>query len=234
MALYITSDLNASGTLSVGGSTINFTVTANQVTTLRLTNATIPSNSLAYNGQTVGIGANKGIHIVTDTPVVVYSHILNAARSGSTLVLPTQVLGREYYVSSYASSGNLTPRSSEFAVVATLDNTTVEITPKQADANNTYPANIPFQVTLNKGDVFQFQSANGGDLTGSFIKSIAVAGQPCKPIAIFSGSTWTAMGCAGAGSGDNLYQQLFPLVSWGNIISPLRSNFVPMIFFVSW
>ena len=224
MALYITSDLNASGTLSVGGSTINFTVTANQVTTLRLTNATIPSNSLAYNGQTIGIGTNKGIHIVTDTPVVVYSHILNAARSGSTLVLPTKVLGREYYVSSYASSGNLTPRSSEFAVVATLDNTTVEITPKQADANNTYPANIPFQVTLNKGDVFQFQSANGGDLTGSFIKSIAVAGQPCKPIAIFSGSTWTAMGCAGAGSGDNLYQQLFPLVSWGQyyITAPFK------------
>ena len=33
MALYITSDQNATGTLSVGGSTINFTVTANQVTT---------------------------------------------------------------------------------------------------------------------------------------------------------------------------------------------------------
>lgn len=89
MALYITADLNASGTFSVGGSTINFTVTANQVTTLRLTNATIPSNSLAYNGQTVGIGTNKGIHIVTETPVVVYSHNLKATRSGSTYVLPT-------------------------------------------------------------------------------------------------------------------------------------------------
>jgi len=101
MALYITSDQNASGTLSVAGNTINFTVTANQVTTLRLTNATTPSNTVAYNGQTAAIGTNKGIHIVTDKDVVVYSHILNAARAGSKLVLPTKVLGREYYVSFY-------------------------------------------------------------------------------------------------------------------------------------
>src|ERR1044072_8491690 len=83
MAIYITSDKNASGTLSVAGSTISFSVTANQVTTLRLTNTSTPSNALAYNSQTTGTGTNKGIHIVTDNPVVVYAHILNAARSGS-------------------------------------------------------------------------------------------------------------------------------------------------------
>ena len=129
MALYITSDKNASGTLSVGGSSLNFTVTANQVTTLRITNATTPNNSLAYNGQTVGIGINRGVRIVTDTPVVVYSHLLNAARSGSTLVLPTKVLGREYLVSTYASNptGTFLYRS-QFAVVATQDSTTIEIT----------------------------------------------------------------------------------------------------------
>ncbi|MEO7983246.1 MAG: PKD domain-containing protein, partial [Bacteroidota bacterium] len=214
MALYITSDQNATGTLSVGGSTLAFTVTANQVTTLRLTNATTPNNSLAYNGQTTGIGANKGVHIITDKDLVVYSHILNAARSGSTLVLPTKVLGREYYVSSYAANSGASSRS-EFAVVATIDNTTIEITPKLADAANTYPANTPFQVTLNKGDVFQYQSANNTDLTGSFVKSVATAGSPCKPIAVFSGSTFTPMGCASASTGDNLYQQLFPTASWG-------------------
>lgn len=103
MALYITSEFNASGTLSVGGSNLPFTVTANQVTTLRLTNTSTPSNTLAYNGQVTGIGVNKGIHIVSDTPIVVYAHILHAARSGSTLVLPTKVLGREYYVTNYPS-----------------------------------------------------------------------------------------------------------------------------------
>src|SRR5688572_21738801 len=69
MALYITSQFNATGTVSVAGNNIPFTVTANQVTTVRFTNATTPSNSVAYNGQVVGIGTNKGIHIVSDTPI---------------------------------------------------------------------------------------------------------------------------------------------------------------------
>jgi IgGFc binding protein len=120
MALYITSAFNATGTLSVNGSNLPFTVTANQITTLRLTNTSTPANSLAYNAQVTGIGTNKGIHIVADTPIVVYAHILNSARSGSTLVLPTKVLGREYYVSGYASNPGNNSRS-EFAVVATED-----------------------------------------------------------------------------------------------------------------
>src|SRR4026208_1209813 len=72
MALYITSDQNATGTVSVAGNTLNLTVTANQVTTVRFTNSSTPNNSVAYNGQIVGIGTNKGIHIVSDNPVVVY------------------------------------------------------------------------------------------------------------------------------------------------------------------
>ncbi len=235
MALYITSDVNATGTVTVAGNTINFTVTANQVTTVRLTNTSTPPNSVAYNGQVAGIGTNTGIHILSDNPVVVYSHILNAARSGSTLVLPTNVLGREYYVSSYRSNTNagMPSRRTEFAVVATQDNTTVEINATVPDGNNTYAANTPFQIILNKGDVFQYQSANDADVTGTYIKSIASAGSPCKPIAVFAGSTWTAMGCPipitggpNAGSGDNLYQQLFPLVSWGQqyITAPFISR----------
>lgn len=219
MALYITSDQNAIGTVSVGGNTINFAVTANQVTTVKFTSTSSPSNAIPYNAQTVGIGTNKGIHIISDKPIVVYAHILNSARSGSTLVLPTSVLGREYFVSSYksVSSTGGTLRRSEFAICATQDATTVEITPNVPDANNTYAANVPFQVHLNKGDVFQYQSANDNDLTGTRIQSIASAGSACKPIAVFSGSTWTGMGCANASSGDNLYQQLFPFASWGKL-----------------
>src|SRR5258705_8077225 len=80
MALYITSDQNATGTVSVAGNSIPFTVTANQVTTVRFTSTSTPSNSVAYNGQTTGIGTNKGIHIVSDHPIVLYSHILNSSR----------------------------------------------------------------------------------------------------------------------------------------------------------
>jgi gliding motility-associated-like protein len=213
MALYITSDQNASGTVAVNGSTIPFTVSANTVTTVQLTNSSSPSNAVAYNAQTEGIGVNKGIHITSDKAVAVYAHILNAARSGSTLVLPTNVLGKDYYVSSYKSVVTGATRRSQFDVIATIDNTTIQITPTGADATGVHPANVPFQVTLAKGDVYQFQS--DADLTGTSIKSVGTATGSCQPIAVFSGSTFTAMGCTGASSGDNLYQQLFPTAAWG-------------------
>ena len=215
MALYITSDQNATGVVDINGSTIPFNVTANQVTTVQLTNSSTPGNSLAYNGQVEGIGAKKGIHITADKPVAVYAHILNAARSGSTLVLPTNVLGKEYYVASYKSTTSATNRRSQFNVVATMDNTTVQITPTQADGNGSHPANVPFTITLSKGDVYQYQSDE--DLTGTYIKSIGSTGTSCQPIAVFSGSTFASMGCSSAGTGDNLYQQLFPFGSWGKV-----------------
>src|SRR5687768_14219778 len=56
MALYITSDVDASGTMEVNGVFKSFTVTANQVTTVQLTTSTIPSNTSAYNSQIEGIG----------------------------------------------------------------------------------------------------------------------------------------------------------------------------------
>lgn len=216
MALYITSDQNATGTVTINGSTIPFTVLANQVFPVQLTNSSTPSNALALNSQTEGIGLKKGIHILSDKPVAVYAHILNAARSGSTLVLPTNVLGKEYYVSSYKSTSSSAPNSirrSQFDIIGTTDNTTIQITPTQADANNTHPANVPFTITLSKGDVYQYQSEE--DLTGTHIKSIGTSGATCQPIAVFSGSTFTSMGCTNAGSGDNLYQQLFPFTAWG-------------------
>ncbi|HEY8690220.1 MAG TPA: PKD domain-containing protein [Chitinophagaceae bacterium] len=214
MALYITSDVNASGTVDVNGTTKSFSVTANQVTTVQLTTATSPSNTIAYNGQVEGISSKKGIHIISNNPVVVYSHILNQARSGSTLVLPTNVLGKEYYVSSYKSIGAGTGKRSEFDIVATEDNSTIEITPTNADASGIHTANTPYQITLsNKGDVYQYQSNE--DLTGTHIRSIGTLTGACQRIGVFSGSTWTAMGCNNAGSGDNLYQEMFPYSSWG-------------------
>lgn len=215
MALYLTSDVNATGRVEVNGSNISFSVTANQVTTIQFTASSTPNNSIVYNNQLEGIGTKKGIHIIADKPIVVYAHILNAARSGSTLVLPTNVLGKEYYASSYAPTSLTSADRSEFAVVATEDNTLVEITPTGPDPNGIRTPNVPFQITLSKGDVYQYQS--NYDLTGTHIKSIGTPTAPCQPIAVFSGSTRSALGCANPNSGDNLYQQLFPFASWGNL-----------------
>lgn len=218
MALYISSNVSTAGIVFVNGSSIPFTVTANQATVVQIFPTTYP----VINSQNEGIKAGAGIHIIANAPVVVYAHILNAARSGSSLILPTNTLGREYIATSFRSStnsgaGNPTgsPSGSQFTIVGVENSTTVEIIPSATDVGGVRPAGTPFTVTLNQGDVYQFRTTFDRDVTGTQIRSLATASSSCKPIAVFSGSSWTTMNCANASGGDNLFQQLMPVNSWG-------------------
>ena len=215
MSLYLTSSVNTTATVSVPGLGISntYNITANNVTI-----ATISKS--AYVGSSEAI-ENKGVQVVSEQPIVVYSHIYAAARSAATLVLPTKTLGREYIASSYTQ--DVTNQFSEFMVIGTEDNTVVEITPK-ATTRLGRPANVPFRVTLNKGQVYQVQSSI--DLTGSRIVSVSDNGPSCKKIAVFSGSSFAGIGCPNAGSKDNLYQQLYPLSTWGRnfVTAPFKTR----------
>lgn len=208
MALYISSSENTSGEVQLDNKTIPFTVAANQATTVQIS----PVNYNVYNSQADGTGIGKGIRVISQKPIVLYAHILNAARSGSTLVLPVTVLGKEYVSLNAFQATN--QGSSQITVVATEDNTTIELNLiRSSSGTPVRSANIPYQINLNKGDVYQVQSTL--DLTGSTIKSIGTSSSSCKPIAVFTGSSWTAFDCAGASGGDNLYQQVFPSKAWG-------------------
>lgn len=227
MGLYITSDINTTGTVKVGATTtLNFTVTANQVTRVFLGNSTgvDASNNDVYLNMADGTKSNAAIKINSNDPIVVYSHIIRSARSGASLIIPTQVLGNEYIAPSFRSvtvsqpgpgTGGAQGGIGQISVIATQANTTIEITPTAAGGSRA--AGVPFQVTLlAEGDVYQFQAASQADLSGTKIRSIASGGSGgCKPIAVFSSSTWSTFECAGASGGDNLYQQLFPTRSWG-------------------
>jgi len=218
MALYISSDISTTGIVFLNGSTIPFSVTANQATVVQIFPTTYP----VINSQNEGIKTGAGIHIVSNDPVVVYAHILNAARSGSSLILPTKTLGREYTAISFKSSGNSSaggtngsPSGSQFTIVGVENNTTVEITPSVTDVSGTRPAGLAYSVSLNQGDVYQFRTTYDKDVTGTQIRSLATSTTSCKPLAVFSGSSWTSMDCSNASGGDNLFQQLMPLNSWG-------------------
>lgn len=219
MALYISSDVNTSGSVNFLGNSIPFTVTANQASVVQI----FPSTYNIINAQNEGINPGKGINIVANDPVVVYAHVLNQARSGSTLVLPTNTLGREYIAASFRSStnsngsaaANSSPAGSQFTIVAVEDNTTVEIIPTAPDVGNTRAVNTAFNVTLNKGDVYQYRTTFSNDVTGTKIRSLATSAGSCKPIAVFSGSAWTTLDCTNASGGDNLFLQLFPKGAWG-------------------
>ena len=227
MALYISSDVSTTGTVFLAGRSIPFTVTANRASVVQIS----PSAYPVLNSQNEGIAPGNGIRIVSASPVVVYAHVLNAARSGSTLLFPTNTLGREYIVAAYNSvvdnptppgAINASPPGSQFTIVAVEDNTTVEIIPSATDVLNRRPAGVPFVIQLNQGDVYQFRSNFQDDVTGTKIRSLASPTSPCKPLAVFGGNAWAAFGCPGligsncqASGGDNLFTQMIPRAAWG-------------------
>ena len=213
LSLYLTSTVNTTATVSIPllGISNNYAITANNVTIVDVSSA-------AYVGTSEVIEA-KGIQVVSEHPIVVYAHIYSQNRSAATLVLPANTLGREYFATSYTP--DVSNQYAEFMVVGTEDNTTVEITPKAVTLSGK-AANEPFQISLNKGEVYQVQSAF--DLTGSKIVSVSNGEQTCKKIAVFSGNSFVGIGCTG--SRDNLYQQQYPLSTWGSnfVTAPFKTR----------
>lgn len=169
-----------------------------------------------------GIWKKKGIHIVSDVPIVAYAHIYGGVSSGATMLLPIETWGYSY--TSINSEQRDADRSySWMYVIAKDNNTRVRITPSAASRRGK-PANVPFTVDLMKGEIYQYvaesdcATGNGPELTGTTVKSIVGADGQCHPVAVFSGSSRTGgetLTC-GTGSGrDNDIQQNFPEHAWG-------------------
>lgn len=234
MVLYLTSDVNANVTVEIPsvGYTQNYTIVANQVTT------TLPfPKTGAQDARIADSGYfNRGIHIISDVPVVAYAHIYNSSISGAALLFPTNTLGQQYYCINYNQNSNQAFSNGFFFVVGTEDNTTVEITPSAANKNGKTP-NVPFNVTLNKGQIYCVMGTTTGnvgtDLTGSKIRSVNTGTSGCKRIAVYNGcgkisiGTTTPGGSATpSGSADNLFAQAFPSNAWGRryLTSPTTSQ----------
>lgn len=229
MVLYLTSDVNTSATVTVGGIGFSQTVSiiANAITTV-----SIPTSAhLKVEGK-----SDLGIHVTSLRPIIVYAHIYANSVSGATLVLPVNTLGKDYYSINYKQVSNSAGSVSYFFVVAVEDSTQVEITPSQ-NTQGGWLANTTHVVSLNKGEIYHVMgtyynvkvgnntNSAGVDLTGSRIKSISSNGT-CKKIAVFSGSSKISVNClnydlpaTGAtkspGSADNLFQQVYPTATWG-------------------
>jgi PKD repeat protein len=158
----------------------------------------------------------KAFHIVTDQPVSITAFNL----SDETKVYSTDSLGMEYYTMCYTpnfakgtfQSYGFDSKNSEFLIVATVDNTLINITPS-VTTDRGHSAGFMFPITLNQGEVYQVQSANlptldgQGDLTGSYIKSN-------NPVAVFSGSYSTSIP-TGVCCYNHLYEQMPPVNKWG-------------------
>ena len=235
LSLYISSDKNTSGHIVINGDSIRFVITAFTPQEFILPrNTTYVSGAESATDDVASIKKivlNKGIKVIVDVgkpSIVVYAHMYANARSAASIILPTSVLEKKYQVISYTQSPQPSSgaeagefRRSQFSVVAIEDNTVIRIQLRK----NGQVSGIPFDVELPKaGTIYSFQDSI--DLTGTSIESVSIDGTVCKKIAVFSGSSSVSIGNNGAGSVDPLYQQCYPINSWGlnYFITPYRGK----------
>lgn len=230
MVLYFTSDKDATVTVDIPaiGWTRTYTVTANQVTT----SALIPKAGSQDARITDEGKSNKGIHITSDVPIIAYAHVYNSSISGATLLFPVTTLGREYYSLNFTQISNDVNGYCYAYVIATEDDTNIEIILSANSFNNN--AGDTIKVNLNKGEIYNVfgrkvssvgNTHTGTDLTGTKIRSVATATSACKKIAVFSGSGKLSITCtANSGSADNYMQQSFPSTAWGKkyLLAPTK------------
>lgn len=195
LQLFITSDVDTSGTVEIPGLTWSqaFTVTANTTTTVN-----IPTSAML---SATGIH-NKGIHITAEDEVTVYG--LNQIRhtTDAYLALPIDVLNVKYFVLAYANTIVGTWDAEEFAIVAPYDTTTVEYT---------IPGQATQTITLDQGEAYQYlrTGADGHQITGTYIESD-------KPVAVFGGNKCTNIPWNQYVSYcDHIVEQISPLATWG-------------------
>ena len=241
MVLYFTSDQDADVTVEIPNTswTRTYKVIANQVTTSEV----IPKTGLE-DARITGEGKfDKSIHITSNVGIIAYTHIYNASVSGASLLFPVSTLGRDYYSVNYTQVSNSRYSYGYTYVIATEDNTNIEIIPSVNTFN--IPKGDTLRVTLNKGEIYNIfgrvvvpgtstnQRSTGEDLTGTRIRSIATSTSSCKRIAVFSGSGKLSINCTtnGAGSADNYIQQAFPSSAWGRKYLTVPTNKMPTNFY---
>lgn len=154
----------------------------------------------AKNGKTT----HKGLYVEANDDVMVVAKNSSGTSSDATVVIPLKSLGSEYYIMQYHILHKKYP--GQYLVVATEDSTEIEITNNYKSFEKR-PANTPYTVKLNKGDVHMVQAKK--DLTGSTVKE-----KNGKKIAVFCGTTCTYVPkyCQ---SCDHLYEQVPAINNWG-------------------
>lgn len=227
MVLYVTSTQTTNFKVEIPGAGWSYSgvVYANSV----VTTPPIPKNG-SQDARLVDEGKyNTGIHITSDKPIVAYAHIYNQNVSGATVLFPTNTLGIEYYSINYTQKSNEANSYSYFFVVATEDETVVEITPS-AVTKSGRPAGVPFQTSLKRGEIYNVMSLD--DLTGSKIRSISSGNSSCKKVAVFAGTGKIYISCnSGQNTADNIMQQSFPAAAWGKKYITTPTEGMPNNFF---
>lgn len=202
LQLFITSSFDASVTIDIEEIDYHTTIEVKSNTVIPIQ---IPAKAQLRALETA---ERLAVHITADTTISVYGLNSRYQTTDTFLGLPTTVLGTEYRAVGYTKLAS--DLLSAVSIVATEDETDVEITPTVTTTTGR-PPGVPFKVRLRKGDVYtvgaRWESIGTCDLTGTRI----VAN---KKISVFSGHN-----CAYVPSKveacNHLVEQLPPVTAWG-------------------
>ncbi len=153
---------------------------------------------------------SKGVHITSTSPIVVHGLSKVQYSSDGFLGIQTEALGNEYVVQSYSNVYTDVPElnGSQFALVATENDTTVTIVPSVVTQG--HDSGFPYQIKMQRGQTYQLRNLNGlpADLAGTAISSD-------KPIGVFGSHACANVQSAALGFCDYLVEQLLPVKTWG-------------------
>jgi hypothetical protein len=175
---------------------------------------------------------SKYFRVVSDNEISVHTINRAVTSSEAALIYPTHALGLEHIILTYWSDVNdifnsqqYTP--SQFAILATEDDTEVEIVPSAPTRENGLDVQ---RITLNRGETYlvqanvedQFGNDLETDLTGSRVNAN-------KPIAVFSGQQRATVPIEMTSSNnprDCLYEQVPAVDRWGlnALLIPFRQG----------
>lgn len=232
MILYFSAEQPANVTVRINGTSYlrEYQVPAFSV----ITSEIIPKTGMFDARMLIDGKSTKGIEILSDVPIVAYAHIYASTTSEASLLFPVSTYGYEY--TALTTKQNYATNTYSWAyVIAAYDSTKIEITPSNPTLSGN-AAGVPFVVTLNEGEMYQVlgallapSSSDGYDMTGTTFKSLSNSQGRCLPIAVFSGSSRTNIGCgtsSPSASGDNILEQNFPYSAWGKkyLIAPTSNS----------
>ncbi len=212
----ISAKRDCSGTVTnpLTGWTQEFNVSANNITTIE-----IPEEQGYHDFSTYETITQKGIKVKATDTISVYCTNIAYVSFDASFVLPVESLGDEYIIQSYdqsvspgANSYASNNETSAFVIVATEDDTNIDITPTVATLGG-HQAGQTFTINMNAGETFHVRSARTGnsrDLSGT-----RVLASDCKSIAVFNGNTLTCIPTDQGNGFDHVFEQAMPLRSWG-------------------
>ena len=172
-----------------------------QVVANRVAEYVLPKSEVyTYN---TGRAEKTGMVVTSTVPISLYAANFMEHSYDATLVLPTTALGVDYIVQMYEADMS----SKEMAVVATDDNTQVRITP-HARTTSGHAKGVAFTVTLQRGEVYQLMSNDGGnDFSGTRVQSD-------KAVAVFAGHSCLYVPVDNP-TCDHIVEQQVPTLMWG-------------------